>query len=337
MKKRAFTLTELMVVISIIALLVMVVSPSLMKGWSVARRTVCQNNLAKLSTVLPKASGVNFTRPNNISQLTEYFPDWQMWPAQAFTAISDPAVFRCPEDDSPQTPDYSSVHKRVVFRSSYGGGVEITLATQLGDNYYYLGRTGFDPAKGKYSEYVFEEAGNILVWAVTPGYGDFWIPTNHNDGYLRIYNLTGELVVIACNCGGDNQLWIDNKPAFGPDTSNLNYTQLNRNVGKTVKIGNGTSTLASYGVNSYAHRYPYGSSVLVLMDYAGDGVTMSMSADPDEPAKVRAQLLKSLRHLDRLNILKADGSVQTVGLSSIDPAQNRPLWNPKNLVPHADD
>jgi hypothetical protein len=36
-------------------------------------------------------------------------------------------------------------------------------------------------------------------------------------------------------------------------------------------------------------------------------------------------------------MLKADGSVQVTGLSSIDPAQNRPLWNPKNLVPHADD
>jgi hypothetical protein len=36
-------------------------------------------------------------------------------------------------------------------------------------------------------------------------------------------------------------------------------------------------------------------------------------------------------------MLKADGSVQTAGLSNIDPTLNRPLWNPKNLVPHADD
>ncbi len=332
MKKRAFTLTELMVVISIIALLVMVVSPTLTTTWRVARRTLCQNNLAKLSTVLAQASGANFSHPNNISQITEYFPDWQMWPAQAFTAINDPAVFRCPEDDSPKTLDYSSVHKRVEFRSTYGGGVAITLATQLGDNYYYLGRTGSDPVKGKYTEYVFEEAGRILTYG-----WDFWVITNHNDGFIRIYEMTGELVVLACNCGGDNQLWIDNKPAFGPDTSNLNYTQLNRNVGKTLKLGSGVSTLASYGVNSFAHRYPYSSSVLVLMDYKSDDLTISMSADPDEPTKVREQLLKSLRHLGRLNMLKADGSVQTAGLSQIDPAQNRPLWNPKNLVPHADD
>jgi len=334
MKKRAFTLTELIVVIGIIVLLAMVVSPSLMKAWNLSRRTICQNNLAKLSTVLAQASGANFSHPNNISQLTEYFPDWQMWPAQAFTAIGDPAVFRCPEDDSPKTMDYSSAHKRVVFRSTYGGGVEIVLASQLGDNNYYLGRTGFDPAKGKYTEYVFEEAGNILVWAANPNYGDFWIPTNHNDGYIRIYNLTGELVVISCNCGGDNQLWIDNKPAFA-DINPANPKQIRANVGKTLKLGSGVSTLASYGVNSYAHRYPYSSSVLVLMDYKGDGITMS--ADPDEPAKVREQLLKSLRHLDRMNILLADGSVKTAGLSQIDPAQNRPLWNPKNLLPHADD
>ena len=66
-------------------------------------------------------------------------------------------------------------------------------------------------------------------------------------------------------------------------------------------------------------------------------VPIYLCADPDEPTKVREQLLKSLRHLGRLNILKADGSVQTAGLPQIDPAQNRPLWNPKNLVPHADD
>jgi len=332
MKKRAFTLTELMVVIAIIALLVMVVSPSLMKAWNVARRTICQNNLAKLSTVLAKANGGMLNPQNNISRLTEYFPDQQTWPAQAFTAVSDPALFRCPEDDSPITLDYTSAHKRVEFRSTYGGGVAITLSTQLGDNYYYLGRTGFDSAKGKYTEYVFEEAGRILTYN-----WDFWVITNHNDGFIRIYETTGEVVILACNCGGDNQLWIDNKPAFGPDPTNHNCTQLRPNVGKTVKLGNGVSTLASYAVNSFAHRYPYSSSVLVLMDYTSDGLTVSMCADPDEPAKVRQQFLKSLRHLDRLNILLADGSVRTTGLSQIDPAQNRPLWNPKNLVPHADD
>jgi len=332
MKKRAFTLAELMVVIGIIALLVMVVSPSLTTSWSVARRTVCQNNLAKLSTVMAQASGANFSHPNNVSQLTEYFPDWQMWPAQAFTMVKNTALFQCPEDDAPPIQDYSLLRKRVVYRY---GSVEINLTSVLGDNNYYLGRTGVDPVKGKYYEYVFESIGNILVWAVTPGYGDYWNLANHNDGYVRIYDITGELLVVSCKCTCDTQLWIDNKPAFGTDPSNLYHTQMQHNVGKTVKIGNGSSTLTSYGVNSFAHRYPYGSSTLVLMDYEGDGIIMSV--DPDELAKVRQQLLKSLRHLGRLNMLKADGSVQTAGLSNIDPTLNRPLWNPKNLVPHADD
>jgi len=330
MKKRAFTLTELMVVIGIIALLVMVVSPTLTTAWNMARRSICQNNLAKLSTVMAQASGANFSRPNNVSQLTEYFPDWQMWPAQAYSMVKETALFQCPEDDAPPIQDYSLLRKRVVYRYP---GVEINLTSVLGDNNYYLGRTGVDPAKGKYYEYVFESIGNILGWAAK--LGSYWIPTNHNDGYIRIYDMTGELLVVSCNCTCNTQLWIDNKPAFGTDPSNLYHTQMQRNVGKTVKIGNGIGGLTSYGVNSFAHRYPYGSSTLVLMDYEGDGVMMSL--DPDEPAKVRQQLLKSLRHLGRLNMLKADGSVQTVGLSSIDPAQNRPLWNPKNLVPHADD
>jgi prepilin-type processing-associated H-X9-DG protein len=302
----------------------------LTKTWSAARRTVCQNNLAKLSTAMAQASGADVSRPNKISQLTEYFPDWQMWPAQVYTMVKERALFQCPEDDAPPIQDSSLLRKRVDYRC---GNVLINLTSVLGDHNYYNARTGVDPVKGKYYEYVFESIGNIDGW--TAQLGSYWDLANHNDGYIRIYDMTGELLVVSHKCGCDTQIWIDNKPGFGTDPSNPNHTQMRFNVGKTVKVGSGIGGLTSYGVNSFAHRYPYSSSTLVLMDYEGDGVMMSV--DPDELAKVRQQLLKTLRHLGRMNILLADGSVKTAGLSSIDPALNRTLWNPKNLVPHADD
>ena len=229
----------------------------------------------------------------------------------------------------PKQVDLAGLRKRVVFRSTWGGGVEIPL-TGVMVNEFFLTRRGSN-AKGSYTEWVFEEAGRITSWG-----WDFWNPANHNDGWIRIFDLTGDIEIVSCNCGCDNQLWIDNKPAFGPDPSNRAHIQIQHNVGKILNAGIGVSGLSSYGVNSFAHRYAYGSPVLVLMDYESDGVT-TLGADPDEPAKVRQQLLKSLRHQNRLNIMIADGSVRVASLSEIDPIQNRKLWNPKNVAPHVDD
>jgi prepilin-type processing-associated H-X9-DG protein len=224
--------------------------------------------------------------------------------------------------------DITSLCKRVVYRSTYGGGVQIPLEGSV-VNEYVLSRSGTDP-KGNYVEYVFEEAGKITTYS-----WNFWDPSKHNDGWVRIYPVSGTIEIISCNCGGDNQLWIDNKPAFGPDPTNKMHTQMKPNVGKTINLGAGVSGTSSYGINSFAHRYSYGSPVLVLMDYEADGATLA--ADPDDPARVRQQLLNSLRHLGRVNMLLADGSVRTAGLSQIDPVANRRLWNPDNLAPHADD
>jgi len=329
MTKRAFTLTELLVVIAIIALLVMILVPTLSLANKIAKRSVCQSNLNKLSTVLSHARRPNLAKPQNVTEVTMYFPDWQIWPMQAYSVAQSTEVFRCPEDDLPPSVDIGALRKRVVFRSTYGGGVEIPLAGPV-VNEYCLSRRGSNN-KGTYTEWVFEEAGRITTWG-----WDFWEPANHNDGWVRIYDATGDIEIVSCNCGGDNQLWIDNKPAFGSDPTNHAHTQIRPNVGKTLNVGCGVSGISSYGVNTFAHRYMYSSPALVLMDYESDD-PLTLCADPDEPAKVRQQLLKSLRHLNQLNILLTDGSVRKAGLAEVDPVQNRALWNPSKVVPHPDD
>lgn len=330
MKGRAFTLTELVVAIGIVALLLLVLSPSVSKAWRVARQTICQNNLSQLSTVLTQASGTDLAQPASITQVSECFPDWRAWPGQAL-AIAGPEVLRCPEDDLSDAPDLAALRRRIEYRTTANPGVSVPLVGPVVSQYFFS-RTGSN-SKGTYTEYTFEEAGNIQYWASRPNY-EYWnpiCPPGHNDGWIRIYDSTVDIEIISQLCPGrEGELYIDNKPAFGTNDSNIAS-----HVGQTIKAGSGLKGVTSYGVNSFAHRYAYGRPALVLMDYKSDGNTMC--ADPDEPAKVRQELLKSLRHFNRVNLLMADGSVRLAGLSQIDPAQNRALWNPNNLAPHADD
>jgi prepilin-type N-terminal cleavage/methylation domain-containing protein/prepilin-type processing-associated H-X9-DG protein len=308
---KGFTLVELLVVLAVIVVLVTILVPSISKAAAVARSTLCQGNLQRLGTVLGFVNqvGANASATMTPGRAVTVYPDWHGWPYQAQGACSDSRLFKCIED-ARGAVDMAQVRRRVEYRSTYGGGIVIPLAGEV-ENNYVLSRRGPD-----YTEYVFEEAGNINQ--------GFWVVGSHNDGWLKLYD-NGLLKVVSCNCGGDNQLWIDGKPAFGPNPNDHNSTQMRPNVGKTLRTNLRDSSITSYGVNTYAHRYPYGSNVLVLMDLD------DLSASPNDPSRTRAALSASRRHLGRLNTLMADGTVHTKGLSQLDPLLNRSLWDPSRL------
>lgn len=314
MKHRGFTLVELLIILSIITLLLVVATPTLTVVLKVARATICRGNLSRIGTVFSltkQASGELVTT----AKRTMVYPEWRNWPREAQAVCNEKDLYRCPEDDREHV-DMEALQRGVEYRSTFGGGITIPLVGNV-ENNYVLSRRGSD-----FTEYVFEEAGNINQ--------NFWVPGSHNDGWIRLHD-TGLIEIVSCNCGGDNQLWIDGKPAFGPDPSNRQHTQMRPNVGAKVRTKLADAGLSSYGVNSYAHRYSYGSTVLVLLDYE------ARTANPDDTAKTRELLLKSRRHIDRLNVLLSDGSVSTMGVSELDPILNHRLWNPSLLPPDGDE
>ena len=246
--------------------------------------------------------------------LNSPYPNRDNWPEPAQSAVKSLELFRCPKDDRKFVP-VEDLHGRVEFRSTWGGGVAIPLSGLVSSG-YVLSRKG-----SNYIEYVFEEAGNIN--------DNFWNINNHNDGYLRFWN-DGVLEVLSCNCTGDNQLWIDNQPAFAGLHPNdpVAARQIRPNVGAKIKSGF-CDAQTSYGLNIYAHDYPYSGKTLVLLDYN------ERHADPDDSAKMRQLLMASGRHMNRMNVLMSDASVTAMGPVELDPILARSLWwNPQNKPPH---
>lgn len=312
MKRRGFTLVELLVVLSVIALLVAILVPTFDAARAQVRSTICQNNL--------RLVGQTFTTAKAATQASGpvmmVFPISNDWPYKTMRNLTNHDMFKCPVDPKAATGKVdimAEIGTRVEYRSTYRGGIAIPLVGIVVNN-YVLSREGRD-----FTEYVFEEAGNINQ--------NFWKPGNHNDGWIRIYH-DGRVEIVDCNCGGDNQLWIDNKPAFGTDPKNPACTQMKQNKGKVLQTDLYRSGPCSYGINSYAFKYPYGSKVIVLLDY------QDRVADPDteDLAQTRDVLQKSGRHSGRINLLTTDCAVGTKTYQELDPVTGWVHWNPSRFT-----
>jgi len=87
MTRNGFTLIELLVVIAILALLVVILAPSVSVVLAMARQTQCASNLHQVSVAFRTAGN---TRTN---------PDPWLWPATPQDTVSEPGIYLCPEVD----------------------------------------------------------------------------------------------------------------------------------------------------------------------------------------------------------------------------------------------
>ena len=318
MKRRAFTVVELLVVVAIIALLVTLMMPSLTTARDLSRATVCRHNLEQIGRGFVAAASDHgkFTNP-------EVYPDARAWPGIPYQYVPQDRIFLCPED----TPGDWDVIAGLEYVADWGSnpvfpftdghrGPAVKICSR--------GRRGSDEYGG-FWDYVFEENyqyehgcefWNQRTWH--PNGPDF----SDNDGVFRIYDnhpSRGRLLRLhyyTCSLG--NRATLFDKGLFNPEGTLLGLQ------GSEVVL---QAFYTSYGINRNVNRVEVALDTVVLMDYMHENSDKSFIADPQSP-RTNARLNLSGRHLGKINVLRADGAVQSVSPAQLYPASNPDAWSP---------
>ncbi len=312
MKRSGFTLVELLVAVSIIAMLVAMLIPSLGRAKDLSRATVCKSNLHTLHGAFTAAAQAG------AAQKAPY-PTKVRWPMDTYDAVPEQRVFRCPEDTEGGKPANSIPGLMYVLSASGYGDVRVPFEDCLS----CATRTGSDN-DGPYVDYVFEESPGVQVQWCPNGRREYPNCNHHDDkdGVFRFRTLSDGRVTMTLLNFHDNtatvitlygqRLWPEN-----PSESLHNY------VGKTTTL---MFAMSSYGINSaVGGLHSVKSNTVVLVDYDEQAVDMEF---PDLVARHLA-LPKVARHLGRVNTLFADGSVVSLGPTQLNPRIHPDLWSPE--------
>jgi len=204
--KRAFTLVELLVVISIIALLLAILMPSLQKARELARRTTCASYLKQCGVGLAMYAGSDGRE--RLPLANGYKPDYI--PMVTYNAIksasNDPRIMVCPLNKNFQ----KHVVRGVVYDSSLDGMYDMVPYPAYWDRgmligYFYLGGkdlskwvwAAMEPGAEKWtSPLKMSERGNTQVMvdishrAAGAGDGGSWTEVVHRRGGYVFHHWT---------------------------------------------------------------------------------------------------------------------------------------------------
>jgi len=337
MKRKGFTLVELMVVISIIALLAAILLPSMSSVFSLARSTICQGNLRRIGDAFTTGSGGTagkISGSGSVRQTVMAYPRPLAWPEHPQDIVPDKDMYRCPEAPVKQGMGaLKDMLQLVEYVCPYG---HFPMDTMEGSALYYKSRRGEDDERGKYTEYMLQDDnGNgqfekmeFHGWNDIDGFcrvyddGTVWVPSSlpTTPDFSGAYVLTPGRLDGLNTCGDINLIHFRGEPAFGSEG------RLKDHRGQYYKLKDwkfsGTGE-TNYGINSYAQYYPYGSNAIVLVDYN------ELIVEVDKPLEAEEILVQSQRHLGKMNYLRADGGVKATRAMDITPRLKEELWHPE--------
>lgn len=121
-KRAAFTLVELLVVISIIALLLSVLMPALGRVRQSGYRVVCASNMSQISLGLQMYAGDNKgyvvpMRFEKIGNIDNFQLSWDQTAAEYFSAKKNDSLKKyltCPADRKPRVPPLDTIYKELL-------------------------------------------------------------------------------------------------------------------------------------------------------------------------------------------------------------------------------
>lgn len=319
MKSKAFSLTELLVVLAMAAVLMLAVLPCSNGVVAMARQTLCQNNLRNIWTA------VKVERTDSGQAMSMPLPTVTDWPSAAADAVPDMAMFKCPSDPREEAP----VNKipDLYYQTNTAEPPFDLLAFDPETLTIYgchctATRRGCD-ADGPYTEFVIEDDPAVDAQFKDAPKGEtdpkFYNQGHNNEGGVwRVYD----------NIAGKRQLrlvyYTENKSNKLHHKGQVIWDSLLAHLYPNDHLSLPPAVMTSYGLNSLVDRKSVvRTQTAVLLDY------VEAIVEPNVPTvNVKLTSPDSARHRNGHNVLSGDGAVRWAPTTSMNPLLYMDRWEP---------
>jgi len=311
----AFTLVELMVVISVLALLMAIIVPSMSQVYEMGYSTTCKNNLHKLGQAM---RGPGMDRALNRTGGALSVPAGGAWVGAAQSYGSEDIMF-CKRDDQERLSEVDSLDDFYILQvNSIGSSNEdwrvcsVVAVLGIGEGVIQDPQVFGDddipkaptPCTHRHQCwcYVPIRKENQKLISITD---EATVLITFDEGEITMESLIG----CGCDhCNSDHWLMkgdcIDGKKCLEQDELIMQLGGRNYRTPHTHTI----RTPSSYGINSLVGETQFGSQQLMLMDASQ---TVVQVGEPDWLETVKD------RHMGKANVVTVGGSVRSMSKAQL--------------------
>ena len=292
MKQSAFTLIELLIVVVVIALLAILMIPTMGSAPRMARQVQCASNLGQIGAAFSVAQSMVSRQGKPM------YPTVYEWPMVPQTAVENGAIFLCPEDSTPveEKDSGSRLEDYALFLREENGGMYINFQTNDARPY----RLVFD--RGDYWEFWFEDG---RLKDIDHGV-DFVFHVTKTEPHVAVFQ------DVSHNTPRITSVVLQKKVLPG-------WENLSTNAKGDDLVMGGSGLPCDYGLNSsVARRDSVAPDTIIVLDY--DTSIANRGEDMGETIEAAA------RHMGKSNVLYGDGSITSRGPIELDPLVNPDPW-----------